>query len=282
MGSEIDWADLDSRVRAELNRADLTDRQACVAEVLVSATLSRKRARVRIIRLDELAAVLGYSKGNVHGTLFGVNRPDGTRSPGLVAMGIVQFEKLAGGGAEYRIMPDSAQWAVGWRYDAREMTAFLRDLDAVCSQVQPELIEPDPGLKSALADGSLERAAAVASVPDSGTVRPSRFPNREPDPQILHFKALKLKGTKLKALSFESLKGAVHVLGDPDEKRAMAAVRQIIGDEAMLNDGGKWCLRWRSNREKVHRVFASMVGDSDTRSVKSPAAYAEWLWRDMI
>ena len=74
----------------------------------------------------------------------------------------------------------------------------------------------------------------------------------------------------------------MHVLGDPDEKRAMAAVRQIIGDEAMLNDGGKWCLRWRSNREKVHRVFASMVGDSDTRSVKSPAAYAEWLWRDMI
>ena len=121
-------------------------------------------------------------------------------------------------------------------------------------------------------------------VPHCGTVPQSGTAAVRTGTEVRTMQSLKLQSSKDRAIAcnFETLKGAVHVLGDPDEKLAMAAIQAIIGEEAMINDGGKWRNRWRSDREKVHRVFASLVGDCDARPAKNPSAYAEWLWRDMV
>ena len=74
---------------------------------------------------------------------------------------------------------------------------------------------------------------------------------------------------------------------DGPEPRAAEAMKQIIGPEFMeprpgrYGDGGKWRMRWREDKAKVHDVFTRLVSRIKAGEVRStPAQCAEWLWQD--
>jgi hypothetical protein len=134
-------------VRAELVRADLTERQFRVAEFFVSATLDRGRQFVKGVKLEELGTALGLTKGNVCEAVLE-----------LQTFGILQVWRAVDG-VEHRILPDSVHWFVNWRYNPAKLEGYLQALDVASRCSQAQLLEPDPDLRAAMADTSMESAA---------------------------------------------------------------------------------------------------------------------------
>lgn len=243
-----DWKGMAARMRGDLDRADLTGRARRLAEFAVKATLMAGRTRVVIPNRAELCRLLKISKTHVAEVLAA-----------LQSSRILSVKEEADGW-EVLVYPDSTGWAVDWVYERAEMTGFLSGLNQAPGQCQGELIEPPPSLARAMAETSAENAAS------------SQNGNRPFN--------LKVKDSKeSKALSFESLKGAVIAIEGADEQHAMRGVEQVLGEPTMLNDGGKWRNRWRFNKSKVQRVFAACVEDMSNRQVRSTGAHTEWLWK---
>lgn len=178
------WRTLVGRVFADLGRARITPRQALIMELLVRVTLSADRQSVRIPRL-EMFSVFGLSRGNVSDALRGrQSAGDGKWVPGLVELGLLQLVESNDGGTVFTILPDAAQWRCDWRFTREAVSVFLRHLDAVADQVQPELsaLARDPGLLEAWAEVSLENAA----VPNVGTDPPRSHIGNEPQKARSH------------------------------------------------------------------------------------------------
>lgn len=276
-----DWRQLAARVRGELDRADLSERQRRVAEVMIKATLMRGRVAVRVPRLEEFSRVLNISRGNLS-EIFRA----------LESARICQVAQMDGGGAEYRILADPAAWDVAWKYDREQLRGFLADLDAWTGQVQGELLPAEPDLRRAVAEVSAEGGGQRTDVRGQGTEARgqenarSRIGNevaRVVPESGTPFKEVKtLKHQTLKALSFEalnSLKQAAGRIESSSETEAMDGCRAILGAAVMANDGGKWRLRWRAQRGKVARVFAAVAEDAQAGRVRHSGAHAEDLWK---
>lgn len=159
------------KVFADLDRAQVTPRQALLYGRLVRATLARGRQSVRIPRL-EMFGRFKLSKGNVSEAINGAVLPDGRRVPGLVDLGMIQVRPATDGGLEVTVLPDATQWRCGWRFSREDDAAFVAELDAVADQVQGELLPAERGLAEAMAEVSAESAARGDARPTS-----SRFGN---------------------------------------------------------------------------------------------------------
>lgn len=92
-----------------------------------------------------------------------------------------------------------------------------------------------------------------------------------------------------------ALKDLLLVIEFGSEEKAYNAMRGILGFDVMeggdkdprtgeprMGDGGKWRNRWRTNRSKVHRVFASLIEEiGSANPPKSRGAVAEKRWQEM-
>lgn len=253
---KIDWRSLAARMRADLDRCDLTGRCRRLAEFTVKVTLAAGRTRVVIPNRMELCRLLHIGKTHVAEV-----------SAALVSARIVQITVCADGW-ELLVFPDSSQWNVDWLYSREEMARFVAGLNGAPGQCQGELIEGPPSLDRTLAVVSAENSAGY----QNGNPRVTKMGTTAP---------LNFKGSKTyKALKFESLKDAVVEIEGKDESRAMEGFRHILGERVMANDGGKWRLRWRSYHGKTHRVFASGVEDMLRGAVRLPGAHMETLWKE--
>lgn len=169
-----DFKRLAGRVFADLDRAQVTPRQALLFGRLIRVTLAAGRQAVRVPRLD-LFARFRLTKGNVSDALNGATLPDGRRVPGLVDLGMVQVATSPDGGLVLTVLPDATQWRCGWRFERADDAAFLAELDAVAGQVQGELMPAEAGLPEALAETSAEAACSQfgnegrRAVPEMGT-----------------------------------------------------------------------------------------------------------------
>jgi hypothetical protein len=163
----VDWGRLAGFVRAELVRADWTERQFRVAEFLVSATIDCQRQEVRGIKYEPLGNLLQLSKGNLSDVLGE-----------LAKCGFVQVVPDEDGVC-YRVIPDSDLWSTRWRYERYQYEQYLRGLDLVTGQVQAELIEPGPCLDEALASTALENAVRKDERPTSNVQRPTSNATRD-------------------------------------------------------------------------------------------------------
>jgi len=280
--ADTDFRKVAARMRADLDRADITGRARRLAEFCIKATLGQGRTRVVIPNRTRLCELLKIGKNHVAEVVAA-----------LVSARILHVEEIADGW-EILIYPDSAMWAVDWFYKQDEMLAFMAMVNQAPGQAQGELVEPAPSLKRALAEVSAELVQSpkskVQSLPSSqngntlrcATGKPPEKPINPAVPKIGTGAGsnLKVKESKdSKAFSFETLKGALYAIEGKDERQAMLGCRQVLGDAVMENDGGKWRLRWRANRAKVHRVFAACVEDMGNRTVRSTGAHTEFLWK---
>jgi len=75
------------------------------------------------------------------------------------------------------------------------------------------------------------------------------------------------------------LKARLYSIESGDEPAAMAGMSALLGVTTWTNDGGKWRLRWRADRAKVQRVFASLVEEMGRGVVRTPGGLAEWTWK---
>ena len=254
-----DWRGLAARMRGDLDRADLNGRARRLAEFAIKATLMQGRTRVVIPNRMELCRLLKIGKNHVAEVLAA-----------LVSSRILHVSEMADGW-ELLVFPDSSQWVVDWTYSREDMAAFLAYVNQAPGQVQGDLLPAVPSLNRTLAEVSAENASS-----HFGNQRGAEVP-------ILGTTPLRVKEVKdskpSKAFSFESLKGALYAIEGPDEGQAMAGCRQVLGEAVMENDGGKWRNRWRTNRGKVHRVFAAAVEDMSNRKVRQIGAHTEWLWK---
>jgi hypothetical protein len=294
-----DWMKMSARVRADLDRADFTSRQRRVMQFVFWTTLMRRRLSVRVPRLRVLEPVLGMDKSHLSLNLRQ-----------LAAMRLLQIVKLDEGGMEIVILPDSTNWDVPWLYDRARFMGLVRDLDACTNQVQGQLLPPDPSLLAALADISAEQAyrggvaesatgvaESATGVTESATPHPSgggvggAFKSRTEKGTSIRLKALSgLKALSSGEVSFEKLKTSLLTIETQPEPAALNAMKNILGADVMelsvnpetyrTGDGGKWRLRFRSNRSKVHRVFASLVEELLEGKVKQRGARAELLWQE--
>lgn len=251
---------LAGRVFADLGRARVTPRQALIYERLIRVTLACGRQSVRIPRL-EMFARFKLSRGNVSEALNGFWSPseaavDRRWVPGLVELGMLQVVASADGGSVFTVLPDATQWRCEWRFERAADDSFRTELDAVADQVQPELIEREPGLPEALAAVSLENAL----VPESGTggdsLKSSEFRSSE-------------LGTKL--LTPELSKGK--------EGELMDRCRELFGEKVMVNWGGCWRNRARQNYGKLDRVLLETESEMKRRTINNPSGYANDLWK---
>jgi hypothetical protein len=69
----------------------------------------------------------------------------------LVRCRFLQAQPTDDEGIVYRVLPDSLQWVVAWRYERFVFAEYLRGLDLVSEQEQTVLLEPEPDLKAAMA-----------------------------------------------------------------------------------------------------------------------------------
>ncbi len=182
------WRRLAGRVFADLGRVKITSLQALIFERYVRVTLAVGRQSVRVPRL-EMFGRFRLSKGKVSEAHHGSWQPNETDVhrrwvPGLVELGMLRVVKTADGGVLVTVLPNTAAtpWKCEWRFHQRDDDEFLAHLDAVASQVQPELFPRELELPDALAltgleaglrsrFGNAETPAAAGRVPDSGTSR---------------------------------------------------------------------------------------------------------------
>ena len=268
-----DWRKVAARMRGDLDRADLNGRARRLAEFAIKGTLMAGRTRVVIPNRMELCRLLKIGKNHVAEVLAA-----------LVSSRILAVKEIADGW-ELLVFPDSAQWDVEWLFAREEMTAFLSDLNRAPGQCQGELIEPLPDLNRTLAEVSAERASsqngnhAERGCSQNGNRKTPANGGGVPKMGTALLTS-KLKESKIESFEyFDSLKGAVMAIEGTDEWKAVEGFRQILGQDVMTNDGGKWRNRWRTQRSKVHRVFAAAVEDIAARKVRSTGAHAEYLWK---
>jgi hypothetical protein len=132
-----------ARVRMELDRADLTSHQRRLMQIILWATVMKRRLRVRVGRLEELEEVAGMHRGHLS-----------TNLRQLAKMRLIQIVSLADGGTEFVLLPDSSAWDVGWLYSRAAWMKLHGNLDAFTNQVQRDLLPPEPNLLAALAEVS--------------------------------------------------------------------------------------------------------------------------------
>lgn len=258
--NKTDWRGIAARMRGDLDRADLNGRARRLAEFTIKATLMAGRTRVVIPSRMELCRLLKIGKTHVAEV-----------SAALVSARILQIKEVADGW-ELLVFPDSNHWDVEWNHTREEMTAFLSLINRAPGQAQGELIEPPPSLARALSEVSAENAGYQNGNHKTPANAP---PVTKMVTSLRSFEVSKAS----KPFTFETLKGAILAIEGADEHRAMDGCRQVLGEETMNNDGGKWRVRWRSNKGKVHRVFAAAVEDKGTRTIRSMGAHTETLWK---
>jgi len=164
------WMKMAAQVRAELDRADLTKHQRRLMHIIFWSTVMKRRLRVRLLRLEELEEVAGMHRGHIS-----------TNLRRLAKMRLIQIVPLADGGTEYVLLPDSSSWDVGWLYSRAAWLKLHCDLDAVTSQVQRDLLPPEPNLLAALAEVSSDSwIQNLDQDPESGS---SWIQNLDQDPE---------------------------------------------------------------------------------------------------
>lgn len=262
-----EWRALAGRTRGALDRADLGDRARRVAEFAIKATLMQCRTRVVIPNRSDLCRLLRIGKNHVAEVVAG-----------LESAGIVKFTATADGW-ELLVFPDADRWAVEWFYSRDEMSAYLDVINRAPGQVQGELIEPPPSLARVLAEVSAQNAGERQGAMGDRCSQKGNLSGGTVPKKGTAFKEGS-KPQRFKAFTeFETLKEAVAVIREPDEHRAMDGIRAILGPEVMENDGGKWRLRWRSDRAKTWRVMAATAEDRNAGKVRNTGAHSEFNWK---
>jgi len=224
-----------ARVRVELDRADLTSRQRRLMQIILWATLMRRRLRVRVGRLEELEEVAGMHRGHLS-----------TNLRQLAKMRLIQIVSLADGGTEFVLLPESSAWDVGWLYSRAAWMKLHGNLDAFTNQVQRDLLPPEPNLLAALAEVSSDSwIQNLDQDPKSGS---GWIQNLDQDPEsgsggvggALNVQRLTASKENLKEqLNEERLKRL-----NGREEQLMKRIAQFVGKNDMDQWGGDWRKNW--------------------------------------
>lgn len=278
--------------KREWNPVKLAGRPKELAELVVKATLARGRWQVVLPGLEEFGEQVGIGKNHIRG-VFHV----------LECARMVELVRAERGWV-LTVFPHSADWqGVTWRYEERSLLDYLAELDRAPGQVQRELFdaaEVETTAAPAFTRARAELATEAASVrPPTADRRPQpaegQFPKREPVGRAVPvLGTASLSSSRLQALSslsLEDLKDLKLQVESGDEREACAGMKQVLGAVVWeggipgreIGDGGKWRLRWRSNRSKVQRVFLDMIEEAQLgRHPQKPGGRAEMLWKEFV
>ncbi len=237
-----DWRGLASRMRGDLDRADLNGRARRLAEFAIKATLMAGRTRVVIPNRMDLCKLLQIGKTHVAEV-----------SAALVSSRILSVKENADGW-ELLVFPDSSQWDVEWNHTREEMAAFLAMINRAPGQAQGELIEPPPSLARTLANTSAENSASYqnGNRPPAPVTKMVTLPMapRLATPLAVNSKTVH-SITALKQLGSEQLTGPV-----PNENEVMDRLKLLVG----VMDVEQWGGDWRKNWLRKHpRAFTNAI-----------------------
>lgn len=247
MSAQINWRQVASRMWAAQSRADLNERPRLLLAWLIYGTVECGRLEIIVPDMNELFAHLGIGK-NHHREV----------RVALMDARMVEFKQVAQGW-RVTVFPDPAQWTCGWYHEADAKARWLARLNSLPGQCQGELLPAEPSLTRALAEVGAESAGRV------------QFPKEEP--------AVPKMGTPLNPERFSSVKPCTKLLtAELSEAALMARCRELFGEQAMVNWGGRWRNRVRADARKMDRVLAETKVALQEGRCRSPGGYANDLW----
>jgi hypothetical protein len=222
----------------------------------------------------------------------------------LVRWGLLTWDPIAG---TVRLRAQEALKAL-WLDDGSAGTPPLfvneRPLDAALAE-ESRLPEPGAGMDGGAVqfqhnvlkikhDAGEELSGAVKIANLSGDLSGNSLRSLPMRTEDVCLKVLKERHKGIKPLmELVNLKEALAAVQDGQEEEAYGALCGLLGGVVMeggdldgrgverLGDGGKWRNRWRTGRQKVHRVMASLVEEMAEGRVKNRGGRAEFLWREL-
>ncbi len=260
----LEWKTAASRMRSDLDRADLNERTRRVLTVLIAFTLMKCRTKVILPDRDGLCSLLGIGKQHMAAVWLECQ-----------ATRIAEFKRVAQGW-QVLVFADSAQWAVDWVWTREQLNQFAAFLELVAGQAQGELLAEDKTLAQARAELAVEASSqngnqTPGSVPKMGTEsqgglggRTSNSSGTSESFNVQGFNAF-TKPSNLEPVS-------------PGEAVLVQRCQRIFGSR-MDSYGGVWRNRARENPGKLARVLNDTeLADREGRIRTHPAAYANSAW----
>ncbi len=261
----LEWKTAASRMRSDLDRADLNERTRRVLTVLIAFTLMKCRTKVILPDRDGLCSLLGIGKQHMAAVW---QECQATR--------IAEFKRVSQGW-QVLVFADSAQWAVDWVWTRERLNQFAAFLELVAGQAQGELIAEDKTVAQARAELAVEASSQVGNqtpgaVPKMGTETLGGLGGRTSNSSGTSesFNVHGLKALNKKLLDHEHVSSETVLLG---------RCRTLFGDDAMETHGGCWRIRARENPDKLSRVLdETKNAASEGRIRTNPGAYANNVW----